>query len=250
MCTRSPSTGGRSPGTSTYARRASEVTAADRMDAEYYNPAKKAFLDRLHALPGRPLYEYYQPIREMFDPSRANKSEVVRNFDLSAALQPVLDDETPVMLASEVGSLKKRFAAGDVVISKLRSYLREIALVRTSPTAPSVGSSEFIVLRSRVSKNPALTRAALLVFLRSYPVQTILRWSQDGSHHPRFGEEDLMGIPVPDATCAVAPRVERLFEEMLSARAQSRALLVRAKRAVEIAIEESESVALQYLKES
>ena len=122
------------------------------MDAEYYNPAKKAFLDRLHALPGRPLYEYYQPIREMFDPSRANKSEVVRNFDLSAALQPVLDDETPVMLASEVGSLKKRFAAGDVVISKLRSYLREIALVRTSPTAPSVGSSEFIVLRSRVFK--------------------------------------------------------------------------------------------------
>ena len=59
-----------------------------------------------------------------------------------------------------------------------------------------------------------------------------------------------MGIPVPDATCAVAPRVERLFEEMLSARAQSRALLVRAKRAVEIAIEESESAALDLLKES
>jgi hypothetical protein len=44
--------------------------------------------------------------------------------------------------------------------------------------------------------------------------------------------------------------VEKLFEEILSARSQARALLVQAKRAVEIALEESESAALKYLKES
>lgn len=58
-----------------------------------------------------------------------------------------------------------------------------------------------------------------------------------------------MCIPVPDAICAVAPKVEKLFEETLAARAQARALLAQAKRAVETAIEESETAALKYLKE-
>lgn len=234
----------------TYSRRAIEAFAAKRIDAEYYHPAKKAFLDRLRSLPGKPLGDHYETIREMFDPTRAKAADLVRNFDLSEALQPVLDDEQATMPAREVGSSKKRFAAGDVVISRLRAYLREIALVRTTPSVLAVGSSEFIVLRPRDAGKPTLSRSALLVFLRSHPVQTILKWSQDGSHHPRFSDEDLMCIPVPGAVCAVAPKVEKLFEEILTARGQARALLAQAKRAVEIAIEDSEAAALKYLKES
>ena len=234
----------------TYAAKASEAQSANRIDAEYFHPAKKAFLDRLRSLPGKPLGTHYHSVREMFDPKVANAGDFVRNFDLTDALHPVLDDDQPTMPAREVGSSKKRFAAGDVVISRLRAYLREIALVRTTPSVLAVGSSEFIVLRPRDAGKPTLSRSALLVFLRSHPVQTILKWSQDGSHHPRFGDEDLMCIPVPDAVCAVAPKVEKLFEEILTARGQARALLAQAKRGVEIAIETSEAAALKYLKES
>lgn len=106
------------------------------------------------------------------------------------------------------------------------------------------------MLRPHDAEKPTLNRSALLVFLRSHPVQTILKWSQDGSHHPRFGDEDLMCIPVPDAVCAVAPKVEKLFEEILTARTQARTLLAQAKRGVEIAIEESECAALKYLEKS
>ena len=231
----------------TYTRRASEAFGADRIDADYFNPAKKAFLERLGSVPGKPLAEHYRAVREMFDPTAAKAGELVRNFDLTDALQPVLDDEQSIMPAFDVGSSKKRFVAGDVVISRLRAYLREIALVRTSPTVPTVGSSEFIVLRPCDAKKPALSRAALLIFLRSHPVQTILKWSQDGSHHPRFGEEDLMSIPVPDAVCTVAPQIEKVFECILTSRTRARALLEHAKRAVEIAIEQSEAAALAFL---
>jgi type I restriction enzyme, S subunit len=234
----------------TYVVPASEVFAADRIDAEYHHPTKAAFLHRLSVLPGKRLDQHYQAIREMFDPSKAQAGEIVRNFDLNDALQPALDDETPTMLASQVGSSKKRFRPGDIVLSRLRVYLREIALVRTSPSIPAVGSSEFIVLRPIDAEEPKLSRAALLTFLRSKPVQTILRWSQDGSHHPRFGEEDLMCIPVPDAVCAVSSRVERLFDKTLGARTKARAFLAKAKQAVEIGIEDSEAAALRYLKEN
>ena len=239
-----------SPEPLTYVRKASEVFSADRLDAEYYHPSKRAILDLLRGFPGKPLIEHYAAIRDMFDPSLAKHGEFVRNFDLTDALEPVLEDDHVVMPANEIGSSKKRFKDGDVVISRLRAYLREIALVRTTAKVPTVGSSEFIVLRPHAPENPTLSRAGLAAFLRSDPVQTILKWSRDGSHHPRFGEEDLMCIPVPDAVCTAAPKIEKQFNEMLTARTIARTLLARAKRAVEIAIEQSESAALKYLEES
>ena len=234
----------------TYIRRAEEVFAAKRIDSEYYHPAKKAYLERLRSLPGRPLHEHYEVIRDMFDPVTAKTGDLVRNFDLSDALQPVLDDEQPAVPARSVGSSKKHFAAGDIVISRLRAYLREIALIRGTSRVPMVGSSEFIVLRPHNPEDPKLSRSTLLVFLRSTAVQTILKWSQDGSHHPRFGDEDLMWIPVPDVVCDVASAIEATFEKILAARSQGRLLLAKATRAVEIAIESSETAALNFLKDS
>lgn len=230
----------------TYTRRASEALAAGRIDAEFFHPAKRAYLDRLGAMPGRPLSEHYVSIREMFDPGEAATGALVRNFDLTDALRPVLDDSRQPMPAREVGSTKKRFQPGDVVTSRLRAYLRETALVRTTPDIPAVGSSEFIVLRPHDPK-PRLSRAALLVFLRSQPVQTILQWSQEGNQHPRYNEDNLLSIPVPDAICAISADLEALFSSLLTARQRSRDLLAAAQRAVEIAIEQSEAEALKFL---
>jgi type I restriction enzyme S subunit len=232
----------------TYSQRASEAFAANRIDAEFFHPTKKAFIDRLAALPGRLLGSHCYTVREMFDPRLARSNEVVRNFDLTDALEPVLDDEHSLTLSSRIGSLKKQFVAGDVVISRLRSYLREIAVVRTTSSVRAVGSSEFIILRPFSIQNPPLSQGTLLIFLRSLPVQTILKWSQDGSNHPRFSEEHLMSISVPDVVCNIAPKIEELFEGVLVARARAKELLARATRAVELAIEKSEKEALQFLQ--
>lgn len=233
----------------TYTRRASEAFTASRFDAEFFHPAKQSYMNRLSALPGEPLGDHYASVREMFDPIKAGADERVRDFDLTDALQPVLDDQREPMPAREVGSTKKRFKAGDVVTSRLRAYLRETALVRTSSSVPSVGSSEFIVLRPTKAESPPLSRACLLTFLRSRPVQTILHWSQDGSHHPRYGDEDPLSIPVPHVVCSVSSEIDVLFEKVLTARGRARDFLTAAQRAVEIAIEDSEAAALAYLAE-
>ena len=98
---------------------------------------------------------------------------------------------------------------------------------------PAVGSSEFIVLRPREVGKKALSPETLLVYLRSLPVQTILKWSQDGSQHPRFNEDDLLAIPVPDAILRIAPKVDALVNEALTARAKAARLLEEAKAEVE-----------------
>jgi len=132
------------------------------------------------------------------------------------------------------------------VISRLRSYLREIAVVRTEINATAMGSTEFIVLRP--PKNAEITAETLWAFLRSDPVQTILRWCVDGSQHPRFSEDDLLNIPVPDAVIAAAPKIDDVFQVAIKTRQRAHQLLERAKRAVEIAIEDSEAAGLAYLQ--
>lgn len=238
------------PSQLSYTATAAQVFSAQRMDAEYFNPAKKAVLARLSELPGDPLDTHYAAVRDMFDPANATAVDVVRNFDLSDALHFELGDGHPVTPAIEVGSAKKRFAHGDVVISRLRSYLREIALVRTSPSVPTVGSSEFIVLRQLPGRDGrTLAPAALLVFLRSLAVQTILRWSQDGSHHPRFSEDDLLPTPVPQVICDLSAEIEDLFELALADRRHVRNLFDLGVNAVETAIEGQEEAAIAALRE-
>lgn len=220
--------------------------AGGRLDAQYYMPAKTSTLERLSVLPGRPLGDIVDSIRDMFDPDAGTGDAMVRNYDLTQALEPILDDSTLPTRLREIDSQKKRMRNGDLAVSRLRSYLREIAVVRASDDLPIVGSSEFYVLRPKPAAI-AIAPEALLVYLRSSPVQIVLKWCQDGSQHPRFSEADLLSLPVPDAVALVAPQVTSAMQEAFVARARSRFLLAAATRAVEIAIEDREAAALTYL---
>jgi type I restriction enzyme S subunit len=231
----------------TYVARASNASAAGRLDAQYFMPAKEQVRRSLAALPGQPLSDRVDSIREQWLPDRAAPDMLVRNYDVTDALVPLLDAEKDPMPAAEIGSMKKVLRDGDVAVSRLRAYLKEIAVVRTGGGTPSVGSSEFIVLRP---KGEAISPEALMVFLRSAPVQTILKWCQDGSQHPRFSEGDLLSIPVPDAVVAVSAELTGIVQQGFAARGRARQLLNAAKRAVEIAIEDGEAYAMAYLTEA
>jgi hypothetical protein len=216
-----------------YTRYFSDLEAATRFGAEYFMPAKKRVLDAMRRLPHRTLEFHAPSMRELWSPDDAGVKETIRNFDLPDALEPYLDDSKEPVLAATIGSTKNVLNAGDVVISRLRSYLKEIAVVRT---AVAVGSSEFIVLRPTDSW---LSAEALMVFLRCPLVQTVLKWSQDGSNHPRFNEQDLLSIPVPDALQRVQREIDRLVRTAIDAKQKSRDLLERAKSAIEEAVDPS-----------
>ena len=231
----------------TYTARASDALAAGRLDAQYFMPSKEQVRRSLAALPGQLLTDRVDSIREQWLPDRAAPDVLVRNYDVTDALVPLLNSEKEPTAAAEIGSMKKVLRDGDVAVSRLRAYLKEIAVVRTGDDMPSVGSSEFIVLRL---KDSAISPEALMVFLRSAPVQTILKWCQDGSQHPRFSEGDLLSIPVPDAVAAASGEVTSIVQQGFAARRRARQLLDAAKRAVEIAIEDSETAAMAYLTQA
>jgi type I restriction enzyme S subunit len=221
-----------------------EVSDIGRIDAEYFCPAKKAALDFLAALPGKTVGELFTPIRELWQPGKASPTDYVRNYDLTDALSPFLDDTKPPTLPLEISSTKKRILNGDIVVSRLRSYLKEIAVVLDGGDVSLVGSMEFFVLRP---KKHSMKIETLLVYLRSILPQLIFKWSQDGSNHPRFNERELLNLRVPDLLREHEDVIVEQVQSAISARRKSRDLLDLAKCAVEVFIEDGEKAALALL---
>lgn len=98
----------------------------------------------------------------------------------------------------EIKSAKKIIQPGDVIVSRLRPYLHQVAYVDAGLTQKGtltlLCSTEFFVLRS----NNQQSIAFLVPLLLSEDIQTILAASQEGGHHPRFNRETLIRLPIPD----------------------------------------------------
>jgi len=233
------------PDALTYVRSSREAFAAGRFDAEYFHPAKAQALADLRAMSDVCVGDLFDSIRDLWHPTEA-KGLPVRNYDLTDALDPFLDPAKPTTPPEEIASTKKRIAAGDLVVSRLRSYLREIAVVLPGDGTPAVASTEFIVLRPK--KETTLTVEALLIYLRSRLPQVVFQWSQDGSNHPRFDERELLNLPVPRALIAGQATYEAAVHQMVRQRQRATRLLDAAKRAVEIAIEQDEGAGMAYIE--
>ena len=140
----------------------------------------------------------------------------------------------PVPPAS-MGSVKRRVQAGDVIISRLRPYLRQVALVdealfRLCPGGNAVvASTEFFVLRGRAG----FDAAGLVPFLLSERVQASLAAGQEGGHHPRFRKELLLSLPLPEGVARkvnrTAQRMRRLASAVRGSLFASRSLVAEAE---------------------
>ena len=137
-------------------------------------------------------------------------------LDTGDATEGTLRPRSGPVPADEVNSSKKRVQAGDVLISRLRPYLRQVAVVDRGLTeaADVLVSTEFYVLRARESGR---SLAFLVPFLLSAPVQDALAASQEGGHHPRFNRETLLSLPVPDRWLADRAETSEAVEQAVGA---------------------------------
>ena len=97
-------------------------------------------------------------------------------------------------------SAKKVVVDGDVIVSRLRPYLRQVTYIPPG-TCELLGveqlycSTEFFVLRSL---DPAQNIAGLVAWLLSEPIQEMLSAAATGGHHPRVSIDLLMNSPVDE----------------------------------------------------
>lgn len=153
-------------------------------------------------------------------------------LDTSHARDGILDVAGALRDGAGSKSAKKRASSGDLVVSRLRPYLRQIALVHPGALSVATGrrlalSTEFYVLAPGREQGDI---AFLLPFLLSTEAQVALAAAQEGGHHPRVPRASLFALRVPRALLKTRARVSRSVNEALAetyrASSRLRALLV------------------------
>ncbi len=216
-----------------------EVDALDPelvLAPERYDPRRSPNLLDSDPAGGRRLPEFASIVRTTLAPQKADPGSSYLVFDTGNARDGFLSVTRQPVSANSIGSAKKLLEVGDVIVSRLRPYLRQVAWVdpgiataqeRRPPIA--VASTEFYVLRSVSSQSITF----LVPFLLSVGVQSILAASQEGGHHPRFPEKTLCQLLVPSTVVDRRDEVSRMTEEAVNKARASEALLRAVVKRVE-----------------
>jgi len=169
-------------------------------DPEHYHPNRLAAWERISKNANQTVGDYFDEIISI-----SNVNEESEVFDLTDALGCFLASEGERRRLSA----KKVARPGNIIASRLRSYLREICIVpkRRINFRPFL-STEFLVFRSKHGNG-----SWLLPFLLSDDVQTILHWSQTGNNHPRFHATTVLKMPIPNSVLVKKDRLSLLTDE-------------------------------------
>ena len=188
---------------------------------------------RVEVVARRCLSEIVDVVAENVSARSCNSPGAILILDTTHAYQGFVVFRHDPVPAASMGSTKRRVQAGDVIISRLRPYLRQVALVdealfRLCPGGNAVvASTEFFVLRGRAG----FDAAGLVPFLLSERVQAALAAGQEGGHHPRFCKELLLSVPdgVARQVNRTAQQMRRLAAAVRSSLLASRSLVARVE---------------------
>ncbi len=166
---------------------------------ERYDPRREA-LSRPHD--ALSLGAVAQSVCELVSPRKQDARRYLI-IDTSHSRDGILYSRPPPTGIESVGSAKKLARPGDVLISRLRPYLRQIAYVDAdlpgfADNVLIACSTEYFVLRSADQASISF----LVPFFLSPAVQRILAAAQEGGHHPRVGLETILNLPLPPSLVA------------------------------------------------
>lgn len=197
-----------------------------RLGAEFYHPSKLESLKKIGRRASLTISDCFSVVKKTVSPKQAVVEDALV-FDLTDASAGLMDEGQKINDLADLGSTKKQFQFGDVLISRLRPYLREVCLV-SKGNSHLLGSTEFIVLRQIDKVLPEY----LTAFLLTSEIQNILFWSQEGTNHPRFPGEVLLDLPIPQLSNAEQKRIAKFVQEAIEQKGASRSLYLQAQQAV------------------
>lgn len=138
---------------------------------------------------------------------------------------------------------RRKVVTGDVVISSIEGSLQSCALV-TSEYNDALCSTGFYVVNSE-----KINSETLLVLFKSELMQNILKQYCSGTILTAINKNEFVNIPIPIVDSNKQKQIAELVKESFKLKKQSEHLLKVAKTAVEVAIEQNEAKAMQYIAE-
>lgn len=224
----------------TYTARASDAFAAGRLDARFYAPRIRALLDIL-SKDKRTVGDAAQQRREKFRPDACVNFDYIEISDIDGAGAAT----STRLTCSEAPSRATWHVRPDDIITSTVRPIRRLSAQIAPEQDGFVCSSGFVVVEPQ-----AIASEVLLTYLRLPVICELLDLFASASMYPAITENDIFNLPLPLIPDGVAAQVTRSVRDAKAAKVRAAAMLDAAKRAVEIAIEDSEAAAMAYLTQA
>jgi hypothetical protein len=225
---------------SSYEASSTVVSASNRLDAQFFAPRIRRLVGQL-SRSGSTIGAVAKLRKEKFVKTIGGRFRYIEIGDIEGygtTTSTLLDvDDAPSRATWKV-------YAGDVITSMVRPIRRLSALIIPEQSG-FICSSGFIVLEPTT-----VLPEVLLTFLRLPPICELMDLYASASMYPAISETDILALPFPDFDDQTSEILRAAVVEARDARSRAQALLDRAKRAVEIAIEASETASLQSLHQA
>jgi type I restriction enzyme S subunit len=221
-----------------YVRSSSDAFAAGRLDSQFFAPRVEQLLARL-GRDGLTIADVAPARHERFEPTATGDFDYIEIGSLGADGTAVAE---AVPMAEAPSRATQYVRSGDVITSTVRPIRRLSALINPDQDG-AVCSSGFVVLEPR-----GVSSEVLLTYLRLPVVCELMDLHTSATMYPAISEADLLSLPIPAIAPPVQQQIQADVRQAGQARQRATQLLDAAKRAVEIAIEDSEAAALTYLK--
>jgi type I restriction enzyme, S subunit len=220
-----------------YSAKSRDVFASRRLDAQYHAPRIQQLIDLL-SKSGLTIGAVAQARQERFDNCGCVSFNYIEISDVEGSGTVT---SSSLQCAEAPSRATWHVRSGDIVTSMVRPIRRLTAQIAPEQDG-FVCSSGFVVLQPTRIKPEVL-----LTFLHTRIVCELMDLHTSASMYPAISEADILALPFPVIGRSVSNAVCAAVRKSQGARRRARDLLDRAKRAVEIAIEDSEAAALRFL---
>ena len=228
----------------TFEKNFSDTESAGRFDADYFQPKYDKIANAIKSYSGQDNWDTLENLVQLKD----------TNFN------PDVETEYKYIELSNIGSsgeitgcmveqgqdlptrARRKVAAGDVIVSSVEGSLDSIALI-TEEYDNALCSTGFHVVQSDV-----LNSEVLLVLLKSIVGQLQLKKGCSGTILTAINKDEFSKIAVPKIREDKQTEIQEKVLESFTLRKRAKELLEHAKRAVEIAIEQDEQAAIDWLE--
>ncbi len=210
----------------------SDVKAANRIDADYFQPKYDELIGLIKKYGAKNLLEVAENVPARFNPV-GKPDETFRYIELANINSSLgIIDGFSEVLGKEAPSRAKRILKeNDIVASSIGGSLDKIALVGRENEG-SLASTGFFQFRSR-----GVLPEVLLVLSKSPILQMQFEKEVSGTILAAIPNEALRNMIVPDLPQEIQQKIADLVRQSHEARKKSKELLEEAKRKVEEMIE-------------
>lgn len=226
------------PNPTSYERSSKDVFSRGRLDAEYFSPSVSHLLEILYR-DGLRIHDLASVRRTKFSPDTDGTFNYI---EIGGVLQDGTAETNEIEMQLAPSRASQHVKTGDIITSTVRP-IRRLSAIVSKQQNNAVCSSGFVVLEPH-----KISSATLLTYLRLPMVCELMDLHTSASLYPAIAEQDIVNLPIPNIPQIIQAQIDQAITETRENKIRAGELLEAAKRAVEIAIEDSEAAALTYLQ--